>query len=237
VFFTADGDLVLGDTNHKRDAYEYDAATGRLSLLSSGKGDDDSSWVDASADGSTAFIVTGDQLVGADRDDLKDLYAVTVDGGSQAPGAARSPCDGAECHGSASVAPADETPGSSTASGAGGAATAPPRRGSPATVKVTKPKAASGSTVSLKVRVSAAGAISASGGSLHAVTRKVTKAATYTMKVGLTNAAKKTLARKKTLKVKVRVAFTPRSGRATSTTVTVTFKHPTAKKTANGSER
>ena len=54
----------------------------------------------------------------------------------------------------------------------------------------------------------------------------VKKAATASVKVKLTSAGKRALARAKsrTLKVRVRVRFTPAGGRVASKTVTVTFK-------------
>jgi hypothetical protein len=89
-----------------------------------------------------------------------------------------------------------------------------------------------GSTAVLRVRVPGPGKIESSGASTQAeVTARAAKvtvkeAATATVKVILTSAGRRALGRAKshTLKVKVRVRFTPAGGRAASKTVTVTFK-------------
>jgi hypothetical protein len=88
-----------------------------------------------------------------------------------------------------------------------------------------------GSTATLMVRVSGPGKIESSAANIRAadVTAKeatTAKPATKTIKLTLTNAGKRALGRAKshTLKVKVRVRFTPAGGRPASKTVTVTFK-------------
>ncbi len=68
VFFDSPDPLVPQDTNGKRDVYEYDVQTGRVSLISGGVSVYDSTFVDASADGSNVFFTTRQQLVRADDD-------------------------------------------------------------------------------------------------------------------------------------------------------------------------
>ena len=112
VFFTTPSSLVQRDTNEERDVYEWEApgvgscteagpafsseAAGCIYILSSGKSEAPSIFVDASSDGSTMFIGTYEPLVGQDGDNLLDVYAVRVDGGQPAPPAA-APCDEANC--------------------------------------------------------------------------------------------------------------------------------------------
>lgn len=98
VFFTSAGALVPEDTNGVDDVYSYDGPTGRLSLLSSGKGDEPSQFVDASKSGDDVFFVTRDRLVPSDGDELVDLYDARVGGGFSEPEPApESPCTGEAC--------------------------------------------------------------------------------------------------------------------------------------------
>jgi hypothetical protein len=109
VFFNTPEALVPQDTNGTTDAYEYDTVTGKLSLLSTGAGEDSAWFVDASADGHDVFLVTRRQLSRWDPDKLADLYDVPVDGGFSEPPAGGVPCDGDACQGTPSAAPSFNT--------------------------------------------------------------------------------------------------------------------------------
>jgi hypothetical protein len=98
LFFTSDEALVPGDTNGVADVYEYDGPTGKLSLVTSGKGDQPMEFADASADGEDVFFVTRAQLVPSDTDDFADLYDARVGGGFDEPEASPvGPCSGEAC--------------------------------------------------------------------------------------------------------------------------------------------
>lgn len=109
VFFNTPEALVPQDTNGTTDAYEYDTVTGKLSLLSTGAGEDSAWFVDASADGHDVFLVTRGQLSRWDPDKLTDLYDARVDGGLPEPPAPSVPCDGDACQGTPSAAPSFNT--------------------------------------------------------------------------------------------------------------------------------
>ncbi len=99
VFFSSPDALVPADTNGRYDAYEYDVGTGRVALLTSGRSTTDSYFVNASADGSDAFVITRERLVGWDRDDAYDIYDVRVGGGFPEPPPPPIPCQGDACQG------------------------------------------------------------------------------------------------------------------------------------------
>jgi hypothetical protein len=88
IFFESDDALVLTDTDGRRDVYEWEAGgvgscanpAGCLGLISSGRADDDSSFLDASADGTDAFFLTGESLVEADPTGA-DVYDARIGGG------------------------------------------------------------------------------------------------------------------------------------------------------------
>jgi hypothetical protein len=118
VFFSTAEALVPGDTNGKIDAYEYDVATKKQYLLSSGTSTTDSYFMDASGTGDDAFFVTRERLVGWDGDSSADLYDARVRGGFPEPSQA-PPCVGDACHGATSAPPSEVSPASSTSVGGG----------------------------------------------------------------------------------------------------------------------
>jgi hypothetical protein len=118
VFFNSPEQLVNADSNSQIDVYEWNQGT--ISLLSSGQSRNGSYFADASADGSDAFFVTYQQLVGQDRDTNRDLYDARIGGGltGQNAPAYAVPCQGDECRAAAAQPPVS-TPASTTLSGRG----------------------------------------------------------------------------------------------------------------------
>jgi len=120
VFFDTPDALLRQDTNGKRDVYEYDTLTGKISLISSGRSTDDSFFVEATPNGSDVFFITSEQLVKAEVDGNFDLYDAREDGGlaSQNLGPAAQ-CESDDCQGPAKTAPTFSQPSSLTFQGAG----------------------------------------------------------------------------------------------------------------------
>jgi virginiamycin B lyase len=145
VFFETTDALVGADVNGKedcpsigsensgvpvcRDVYMWEAEgsgsceaafanDGCLYLLSSGKDTEPSFFADASASGDDAFIFTSDQLVGQDKDELRDVYDVRVGGGldSQNPPPAEI-CEGEGCKPGTTPPPPSQSAGSASFSG------------------------------------------------------------------------------------------------------------------------
>jgi hypothetical protein len=118
VFFDSPDPLVPADVNGKSDVYEYDLATGEPRLISSGRSDADSLFVEASADGRDVFFVTRQRLVPGDVDNNTDLYDARIDGGL--PATAPPPaCTADACQGPPAAGPPALTPASATGGGAG----------------------------------------------------------------------------------------------------------------------
>lgn len=121
AFFSSTDRILPADRDGTVDAYEYDTATGRVHLLSSGSSDKPSYFADASTDGSDAFFLTVQRLSGWDVDGATDLYDARIAGGIPEPTAAPPSCQGDACQ----PAPAqlnDPTPSSSSYAGPGNAA-------------------------------------------------------------------------------------------------------------------
>ncbi len=98
VFFTTAEQLVLRDTNSKRDAYEW--KEGKQQLISGGISPLDSSMFTVSADGTDAFFFTNDVLTTEDLNgNAVKLYDARAGGGfPYLP--VRVPCSASdECHG------------------------------------------------------------------------------------------------------------------------------------------
>jgi hypothetical protein len=88
VFFDSRDTIGLADTNKAPDVYQWEAkgtgsctqAAGCVSLISGGRSVGGASFVDASADGSDAFLLTDGSLIEADPGAV-DLYDARVGGG------------------------------------------------------------------------------------------------------------------------------------------------------------
>jgi len=128
VFFSTAEALLPEDTNGKSDAYEFDADTGALSLISTGKSPGDSFFLDASASGRDVFFTTRERLVGWDRDDAYDLYDARTGGGLPEPPPTPPACSGGTCQGSLATPPSASAPASAGFHGAGNARSALTRR-------------------------------------------------------------------------------------------------------------
>ena len=111
---------------------------GCVYLLSGGTSDDQSFFIDASANGDDVFFMTRGQLVPQDRDGSFEVYDARVGGGFSA--VAAPVCTGADCQGAPPASPGFATPSSVTFSGAG-ISLLRPRRSSRRPSRRTKAKA------------------------------------------------------------------------------------------------
>ena len=106
VYFSSTDRIVSADHTTAADVYEYEF--GAVSLLTAGRGDNDSYLADSSDDGSDVFVLSRSPFVPEDRDlEELDLYDLRVGGGFlyvETPVA--EPCVGDECQGQPVAAPA-----------------------------------------------------------------------------------------------------------------------------------
>jgi sugar lactone lactonase YvrE len=112
VFFESKDSLVSQDTNGQWDVYEYE--NGHVYLISGGTSPEESSFMDASANGSDVFFVTRQQLVPQDTDGLVDLYDARENGGFPTAAAPAPPCGGESCKPPAASQPVFGQPSSVT---------------------------------------------------------------------------------------------------------------------------
>jgi len=136
VFFNAIDSLVPADSNKQWDVYQYEdlgvgscgataengamkrSGEGCVSLLSSGNGEAESGFLDASASGNDVFFLTPARLSVTDVDNALDIYDARVDG-IPAILSTKEECDSAEsCHSVSSPAQ-DSTPSSASFNGSG----------------------------------------------------------------------------------------------------------------------
>ncbi|HEY0278356.1 MAG TPA: NHL repeat-containing protein [Solirubrobacterales bacterium] len=117
VFFTTSDALVAADTNAMQDAYEWEGGTD--SLLSTGSGNSNSYFVDASPSGKDVFFATREHLVPADDDENIDVYDAREGGGFPVAAAEPAPCEAEACRPSLTAAPAPPQLGSSSFDGPG----------------------------------------------------------------------------------------------------------------------
>jgi dipeptidyl aminopeptidase/acylaminoacyl peptidase len=135
VFFNTNEPLSDLATDEQLNVYEWHE--GEISLISSGQDSSPSFFLGTDASGADVFFGTHSQLVPEDTDNEGDLYDARIDGGFAALRGSAA-CEGDACQ--APPAPPDEqTPASSTFSGAGnGAPGAPPAPGKPLVEKAAK---------------------------------------------------------------------------------------------------
>ncbi len=83
LYFNSPDDLVPAATNHTEDVYEYEpsgvgscqsATGGCVSLISGGSSDRESTFIEATPDGSNVFFLTDAQLLPQDTDTAYDIY-------------------------------------------------------------------------------------------------------------------------------------------------------------------
>ena len=219
VFFNSQDALVPGDRNGKQDVYEYE--DGSPHLISSGTSNTDSAFVDASGSGDDVFFKTSQQLVGQDVDQSWDIYDARVGGGFAFSPPAGS-CVGDACRPPGSGAPSGLSAGSVTFAGPGDTvAPAPSVTGMGVWVLA---KRAGGSRLTLRLSVPSRGRVSVSGSGVRRLSRVLVRGGVYRVVLGLTEAERRVLRRKHSVRLRVRVGFVAAGGRASAMTVSITDK-------------
>jgi DNA-binding beta-propeller fold protein YncE len=132
LFFNSADPLVPDDKSAKADVYEFEpngigtchSATGCISLMSSGTSENESAFIDASANGNSMFFITSQKLLSSDEDTGFDIYNARVCTPAspclKPPGAKPPPCGSeAECKGGGATIPASPPVPASTLGGGG----------------------------------------------------------------------------------------------------------------------
>jgi hypothetical protein len=117
VFFDTPAPLVPRDTDGTRDVYEWSEGSG-IRLISSGKSEEGSYFLESSANGDDVFFATSEGLVPGDTDSEYDVYDARVSGGFQSSSEVAA-CSGESCQGSPSVPRIFGAPGTVAFSGPG----------------------------------------------------------------------------------------------------------------------
>jgi hypothetical protein len=227
VGFTTKEPLSPDDRNAASDAYLWEAATGRMTMLTDGTSRPANQFIGSqfagmTPSGDSLFVTSASPLLREHTSGQGAAYVIRKNGGFPEPVAPPEPCAGDSCQGSPAAPPVVPTVGSVGFSGPGNA---------PSTsVSVSKLKAVVGGAARLRVRVPAAGRISVTGASVRNTRKSAGRARVVTVRVALSAKAKRTLKKRKRLSVRVRVTFESRAGGSASKTVRVVFKQPKAKK-------
>lgn len=222
IGFDSSERLVEEDINDVRDVYMWDAnapAGEELQLLTSGKGDTPSYFIDVSPSGKNVFFSTQDQLVPEDIDLTYDVYVARVGGGFETPAA---PCTGSSCRSSVPETPALPSIGSVAFTSDGNVGQEPALRR--ASVGVSKRMSVKGSAARLRVRVPGAGRIAVQGPGVQRAVRSVKRSGAYRLRVSLKPGARRLLRKKGRVSVNVRVSYRQNGGQQASKTVKVVFK-------------
>ena len=222
VYFTTRDGLVPTDGNNLEDVYAY--RDGDLRLVSRGAGNVSARFLEATEDGKTVFISTDDPIYPGDNDRAVDIYMTREGAGYPYTTPPVPPaCSGIEsCHRGVPPTPTQSSPGSSGFEGRGNEGRG--RKAGTGKVTVASPRPAVGPSGTLKVKAPGKGKLTVTGAGVKKATKSVAKAGTYSLKVTLTPAARKALAKSRQVKKKLKVSFKPAQGKASSTTVALTYK-------------
>jgi hypothetical protein len=222
VVFQSSDALTSGVHGGINNVYEWH--NGSIYLISDGfDTNTNAGLVGMDASGANVFFRTVDKLVGQDSDENVDVYDARIDGGFPTPTPAAN-CSGESCQGPLSSSLAPPLLGSTGAPAIGNAR--PPAKqttGGTGNVEITR-HSVKGSTITLSIKAPGKGRISVSGSGLGTVTKSVANVGSYTLKASLTARGKKLLKKRRKLKLKVRVGFTPTTGKASSETITITVR-------------
>jgi hypothetical protein len=144
VFFNSFDSLVPADSNGEWDVYQWEpsgagscsassgdgatvrSAGGCVSLLSSGTGEEEAAFLDASESGEDAFFLTPARLSVTDSDSALDVYDARVDG-VEVTVTPEVECEGGACH-PAAPPTEDPIPNSASFTGPGNAKPEKPKR-------------------------------------------------------------------------------------------------------------
>jgi hypothetical protein len=218
VFFSTGDALVPEDTNGVFDTYKCDS-NGEVSLLSSGTGNDPSTFADASASGNDVFFVTRQRLVASDVDELVDLYDARD--GSSLPDIVeqpRSECEGDGCQPPPSASPPEHPRGSSLFEGEDTDA------GASRVFAVRRRMVLRGASGLLPVKLFAAGRLTWSGRGLRAGAIRRSRAGWATVRLRLGRRARAQLRASGTYTTSVRLRFISAGGDEVKHTTRVTFR-------------
>jgi hypothetical protein len=224
VVFSSSEKLVPQDVSAGRDIYQW--RDGVVSLITSGRSARDTFYYGMSADGRDIVFSTTDALAPQDLGgNDQDMYVARANGGFLAAEGSASGCEGDECQGQPTPAPA----GSSQGSGGGNAGD--PDEGV-ARVRVARLRTAVGLTATLRVTVPGKGRLSVSGARLKALRKATARGGTYRIKVRLSAAGRRALARRGRLATRARVVFRTEDGRTATTRLRLAFKVATSRRSA-----
>jgi len=220
VFFSSAEALVPQDRNGVTDTYEYDGATGELSLLTTGKGRDSAMFADASQSGDDVFVLTRQALTSSDRDELVDLYDVRVGAAPPEPETHMpAPCQGEACQPPPSASPPEDTVGSLLFED-NGSSSATSKKALVVRQRATFHHA----SASFRVRLLVPGTLEWRGRGLKAGSAKRARAGTAHISLRLTRAARAQLRKKGTYQTTLHVTLVQSGGAEVSAATRVTFR-------------
>jgi hypothetical protein len=217
AFFDSTDQVVPGATDGLQNVYEYE--NGAVSLISPGTGTSPATLVDASSSGNDVFFDSYDDVIPPLDSSLESaIWDARVGGGFPITSTTEGVCTATvQCRDTGTTGTG--TPTIATDSSTGQISS----HGGHAVFAVTS-HALHGSTLTLRVRVRAAGRLTASGRGVRTAQRRVRHSETVTLSLRLTPVAQATLSHHHRLRLAIRVRFKRGSGGSRTITVHVTAK-------------
>jgi hypothetical protein len=219
VYFSTDEGLAEGDVNGQRDVYEFDAASGAVTLMSGGKGPDNSLFVGVSGGGDSVFFFTTEDLAPDDTDFSGDFYVYRRGGGFPDTRRLCDPAVADDCQGAQTRPPAPPTETGTPPSVGNDSPGARPRLSVATLSPKARKRAARTGRLAIRVRVSKAGRVGVvararvKSGRKRARSRRVARgsvrarhAGPVTVRIRLNRAARRQLV-SRALRVNLKVSF------------------------------
>lgn len=218
TFNTEDALIPERDTNNQTDVYTWQ--NGELDLISTGRSESPSRFADVSADGSSIFFTTREQLVSSDTDDAIDLYAARVNGGIAGEQLrTHSPCTGSACQGGSPAAP--ERQGDATQDYNSNDQVTPT---TPLRIAARAQRVSNRGFTRVGVRASQPGRMILHGPAIRNAGTAFSQAGVQVVRAHLTPRAKRLLIRRGALRTRARVVFRAHGGGGAIRQVPLTFR-------------
>lgn len=241
VGFTTLEPLSRDDRNAATDAYLWRSETGQMTMLTDGTSRpanrfSGSGFVGMTPSGDSQFVLSASPLLRAHTSGQGAVYVVRSGGGFPEAPAPANPCSGDVCQPPTSPPSVRSgAEGSSTFAGPGNVLLAAPKPG--ATVRSGKAKTVRGSSTRIAVKVSGRGKVQVSGSNLARTSEPAGKAGSVRVTVQLSKQGQRVLRSKGRVKTRASVRFSPASGKAVTTHLSVTFKAKPKKSKLKASSR
>lgn len=225
VFFNSKDAVVPQASSGLQQVFQY--TEGHAQAISPPAGSSSAAFLDASTSGDDVFFETYNDVVPSPYGGDDAVIDARIGGGFPAPAGAS--CPQIACQAPPTPAPSLASAASLTFRGDQNAAADSTARAGTSRVTVSRVRTISGTAGSLQVHVPGKGRLTVAGSGLQTRRISFARARSFAVRLALRPKALAVLRRRRSLKLKVTLAFSDAAGHGSSATLTVTFELPSDK--------